>query len=112
MYKFCLTFSNPNVDYKDQDEWTVGVHEAILYPKYGKEQVIEFDKLWVDICNRYNVNSYPLQPWNNTTKTMIAVWERDQDIQEFVDYFFNQESIIDFFKTLETSGWTISKTSG
>lgn len=105
-----MIFSNTDVDYKDQDEWTAGVHESILYPAYGKDKVLEFDKIWIDICKQYNVDSYPIQPWDNAKKTMVAVWESKQDIQEFIDCFFEHNLIIDFFNTLETGGWTILKT--
>jgi len=109
MQKCIIKISNQQTDCNDYEQFD-SIIENILLEKYSEDFLFDFDVWQRQSEIDYRVRSYPLnlQGWDTATKTMIAVWETPDQINPFVDYFFNHETFLKFKNALIEKGWEIS----
>jgi hypothetical protein len=108
MQKCSITISNLNADYKDYKEFDSAVEE-ILFLKYGEEFIFDFDVWWRQSNIDYRVKNYPLhlKVWDPASKSSTTIWETDNDIDQFIKYFFNHDMFLKFKNALEEHEWVI-----
>lgn len=108
MQRCSIKISNLNVEYHDYKEFDSAI-EGILFSKYGEEFMFEFDVWWRQSSIDHRVKNYPLhlKVWDPTSKSSTTIWETDNDIDQFIKYFFNHAMFLKFKDALIECGWTI-----
>ena len=109
MQKCIIKISNQHISCNNNREFDAIV-ERILIEKHDEDFLFDLDTWWRQSEIDYRVRSYPLnlKGWDPITKTTTTVWETPDQIDSFVDYFFNHEMFLKFKKTLIEDGWEIS----
>jgi hypothetical protein len=109
MQRCSINISNLNGNYQDYKEFDSAVEE-ILLSKYGEEFIFDFDVWWRQSSIDYRVKNYPLhvKVWDSISQSSTTIWETDNDLDQFINYFFNHNMFLKFKNALEENGWTIS----
>ena len=109
MQRCSIKISNLNVNYQDYKEFDSAVEE-ILLSKYGEEFIFEFDVWWRQANIDYRVKNYSLhlKVWDPMSKSSTTIWETDNNMDQYVKYFFNHDMFLKFKDALTARGWTVS----
>ena len=107
MKSIYLNFTNPNVSYNSIHQWTRDTNEH-LNSIFGKDAILEFDKVWHDIAGSHSVTYAPYGDWNNTAKQAVAEFVGQEiDLVNFQSEFISHPVICRVFDHLKTQGWLV-----